>query len=164
MSSEVVVPVDRVGRLLAVLADDHGSEVAGEELIVGPQVESEMPVDTRRRCSDFTNQRNSTELHGRTPPSYLCRALKLISFSTCVWVWTSRRRTECVCRLERGSTSKSSSIALRDTAEETQTCLLALKILWNTSALPHANKWPNSTHQLIINTNEMLQTLYLIEM
>lgn len=53
MSSEVVVPVDWVGRLLAVLADNHGSEVAGEELIVGPQVESEMPVDTRRRCSQI---------------------------------------------------------------------------------------------------------------
>lgn len=48
--------------------------------------------------------------------SDLCRASKLSSFSTWVSAWTSRRRTEWVCRLDRGSTSKSSSMDLRDTA------------------------------------------------
>lgn len=48
--------------------------------------------------------------------SDLCRASKLSSFSTWVSALTSRRRTEWVCRLDSGSTSKSSSMDLRDTA------------------------------------------------
>lgn len=48
--------------------------------------------------------------------SDLCMASKLSSFSTWVSAWTSRRRTEWVCRLDRGSTSKSSSMDLRVTA------------------------------------------------
>lgn len=36
MSREVVVSVDWVGPLSAVLVHDHGSEIFGEQLVVGP--------------------------------------------------------------------------------------------------------------------------------
>lgn len=54
MSGEVVVPVDRVVLLSAILANNHSFEVVGEEPVIGPQVESEVPVHVRRKkCSDF---------------------------------------------------------------------------------------------------------------
>lgn len=43
MSCEVVVSVDRERSLSAVLVHDHGTEVLGEELIIGPQVEFKPP-------------------------------------------------------------------------------------------------------------------------
>lgn len=41
VSGEETVSVDRDGPLPAVLVLDHGSEVLGEDLVVGPQVEPE---------------------------------------------------------------------------------------------------------------------------
>lgn len=46
MSSKVVVSVDGVVSLSSVLVHDHSSEVVGEQLVVGPQVESEVPANT----------------------------------------------------------------------------------------------------------------------
>lgn len=50
MSSKVVVSVDGVVSLSSVLVHDHSSEVVGEQLVVGPQVESEVPANTNTHC------------------------------------------------------------------------------------------------------------------
>lgn len=46
MSREVVVPVDRDASLPPVGVDAHGPEVLGEQLVVGSQVQPEVPADT----------------------------------------------------------------------------------------------------------------------
>lgn len=44
---------------------------------------------------------------------YLCRALKLTNRSRWDWVWTSLFLTECSCKLDTDSTSKSDRMELR---------------------------------------------------
>lgn len=113
VSSEVAVSVDREGLLPAVLVLHDGSEVIGEDLGVGPQVEPERSAlrNTTRWMSAFTCEQSV-----RRVEADLCSAVKLSSFSTWLWLWTSRRRTEWVWRLEKGRTSKSSNMERRRSA------------------------------------------------
>lgn len=46
VSCEVVMPVERVTLLSAVLVHNHSSEILSEQLVVGPQVQSELPTQT----------------------------------------------------------------------------------------------------------------------
>lgn len=46
VSGEEVVSVDREASLSSVLLHDHSAEVLREQLVVGPQVQSELPADT----------------------------------------------------------------------------------------------------------------------
>lgn len=46
VAGEVVLSVDRAAPLSAVFIHDHGSEVISEQVVVGPQVQSEPPTQT----------------------------------------------------------------------------------------------------------------------
>lgn len=80
VSSEVVVPVDRVALLSAVLVHDYSPEVRREQLVVGPQVQSELPGNTQTHTAAFWSLSESQTV--RSVNSDLCRASKLSSFST----------------------------------------------------------------------------------
>lgn len=50
MSGEVIVSVDGVASLLSILVHNNGPEVLSEELIIGPQIQCKVPVNTNIHC------------------------------------------------------------------------------------------------------------------
>lgn len=50
MSDEVIVSIDRVVSLLSVLVHNNSAEVISEELIIGPQIQCKVPVNTNIHC------------------------------------------------------------------------------------------------------------------
>lgn len=50
MSGEVIVSVDGVVSLLSILVHNNGPEVISEELIIGPQIQCKVPVNTNIHC------------------------------------------------------------------------------------------------------------------